>query len=313
VLLAVVLVLVVFGLYNPAPDGKQVLPENGWILLCGAAVATVAFFVWEKIAKTKLIDPVGVHFRPFLCALGASFAAGAALMVTLVNVELFGQAVLSLDQNEAAFLLMRFLVALPVGALLGGWIATRIGDRVVAFAGLVIAAFAYWLISQWPVDLLAARHDFGLFTLPTMDVDLALAGFGLGIVIGPLTSAALRVVPAPQHGIASSLVVVARMTGMLVGVAALSAWGLYRFNQHLQSLPKSAPGGNLLDTIRIQADNYRVAYAMQYGEIFAITAVVCVVGALLGLFISGKNETAEIPADDPDANPDEAEAVRATR
>jgi len=29
-----------------------------------------------------------VHFRPFLCALGASFAAGAALMVTLVNVEL---------------------------------------------------------------------------------------------------------------------------------------------------------------------------------------------------------------------------------
>jgi hypothetical protein len=183
----------------------------------------------------------------------------------------------------------------------------------VAFAGLVIAAFAYWLISQWPVDLLAARHDFGLFTLPTMDVDLALAGFGLGIVIGPLTSAALRVVPAPQHGIASSLVVVARMTGMLVGVAALSAWGLYRFNQHLQSLPKSAPGGNLLDTIRIQADNYRVAYAMQYGEIFAITAVVCVVGALLGLFISGKNETAETPADDPDANPDEAEAVRATR
>jgi hypothetical protein len=103
------------------------------------------------------------------------------------------------------------------------------------------------------------------------------------------------------------------MTGMLVGVAALSAWGLYRFNQHLQSLPKSAPGGNLLDTIRIQADNYRVAYAMQYGEIFAITAVVCVVGALLGLFISGKNETAAIPADDPDANPDEAEAVRATR
>lgn len=299
-LLAIVLVLVVFGLYNPAPDGKQVLPNGGGYLLIGAAVATVAFFAWERYARTKLIEPAGVHFRPFLCALGASFAAGAALMVTLVNVELFGQAVLSLDQNEAAFLLMRFLVALPVGALIGGWVATKIGDRLVAFIGLLIAGYAYWLVSHWPVDLLTTRHDLGLFTLPTMDTDLALAGFGLGLVIGPLTSAALRVVPAAQHGIASSAVVVARMTGMLVGVAALSAWGLYRFNQILQErlaaqpAPKAdSPGGLLVAGVERVKTASVEAFALQYGEIFGITAIVCVVGAVLGLFISGRNERAE--------------------
>lgn len=301
-LLAVVLVLVVFGLYNPAPDGKHVLPSGGGYLLIGAAVVTVAFFAWERYARTKLIEPVGVHFRPFLCALGASFTAGAALMVTLVNVELFGQGVLSMSQNEAAFLLMRFLVALPVGALIGGWVATKIGDRLVAFIGLLIAAYAYWLVSHWPVDLLAARHDLGLFTLPVMDTDLALAGFGLGLVIGPLTSAALRVVPAAQHGIASSAVVVARMTGMLVGVAALSAWGLYRFNQILQErlaaqpAPSAdTPGGQLVAGVaRVQKASVE-AFAMQYGEIFGITAIVCVVGAVLGLFISGRQERAEDP------------------
>ncbi len=304
VLLAITLGLIVVGMYNPAPDGKQVLPSYGPPLLIGALVAAVAFFVWERFAKTRLIEPAGVHFRPFLAALGASLTAGAALMVTLVNVELFGQGVLGQDQNEAAFLLLRFLIALPIGALLGGWIATRVGDRAVACAGLLIAAGGYYLIAQWPVDLLAARHDLGFVSLPVLDTDLAIAGLGLGLVIGPLTSATLRVVPSAQHGIASAAVVVARMIGMLVGIAALSAWGLYRFNQYLQerlaAIPAPSadtPGGMLVaQGARLRTATTQ-AYVMQYGEIFTITAIACVVGAVLALFISGRNEHADEPED----------------
>jgi MFS family permease len=294
VLLAITLGLMVVGMYNPAPDGKHVLPSYGPPLLIAALVAAVAFFGWERFAKTRLIDPAGVHFRPFLAALVASLAAGAALMVTLVNVELFGQGVLGQDQNEAAFLLLRFLIALPIGALLGGWIATRLGDRAVACAGLLIAAGGYYLIAQWPVDLLAARHDLKLFTLPVLDTDLAIAGLGLGLVIGPLTSATLRVVPSAQHGIASAAVVVARMIGMLVGIAALSAWGLYRFNQILASLP-NPPATSLAAKLAAQATKYKTAFAMQYGEMFGITAIVCVVGAVIALFISARKEHAGEP------------------
>jgi MFS family permease len=305
VLLAIALGLATWGLYNPEPDGKQVLPSYGLPLLVGALIAAIAFFVWERIARTRLIEPAGVHFRPFLAALGASLTAGAALMVTLVNVELFGQGVLGQSQYEAAGLLLRFLIALPIGALLGGWFATKIGDRIVAFTGLLIAAGGYWLISKWPVDLLAARHDLGLFSLPMLDTDLAIAGLGLGLVIAPLTSATLKVVPAAQHGIASASVVVARMIGMLIGIAALSAWGLYRFNQILASLPSAAGGNNLIERLAAQAARVRVAYVMQYGEIFGITAIVCVVGALLGLLISGRHEHADepVPAIDADETP----------
>ncbi|ORB71177.1 MFS transporter [Mycobacterium shinjukuense] len=297
VLLAIALGLAVIGLYNPSPDGKQVLPDYGPPLLVGAAVAAAAFFVWERVARTRLIEPAGVQFRPFLSALGASVAAGAALMVTLVNVELFGQGVLQMDQGQAAGMLLWFLIALPIGAVAGGWIATRAGDRAVTCIGLLIAAGGYWLISSWPVDLLAHRHHIlGLFTVPAMRTDLLVAGVGLGLVIGPLSSATLRVVPAAQHGIASAAVVVARMTGMLIGVAALSAWGLYRFNQILAGLSAAIPpNATLLERAAAIGAQYQKAYALMYGEIFTITAIVCVFGAALGLLISGRKEHAEEP------------------
>ncbi|BBZ44659.1 MFS transporter [Mycobacterium parmense] len=308
-LLAVTLGLAVIGLYNPNPNGQQALPSYGLPLVIGAVIAGVAFLIWERFARTRLIDPAGVQFRPFLAALGASFAAGAALMVTLVDVELFGQGVLSLDQNKAAGMLTSFLIALPVGALLGGFIATRVGDRAVAFVGLLIAAGGYLLISHWPVDLPHYRHNFfGLFSMPAMNNDLMIggvavnndlliAGIGLGLVIGPLTSAALRIVPSAEHGIASAAVVVARMTGMLIGVAALSAWGLYRF-YHILSAKNAEVSTSLSMTEQAiaKAQNAIPSFAAMYGEIFTITAGVCVVGALLGLLISGRTDHAEEPA-----------------
>ncbi|MFL0172144.1 MFS transporter [Mycobacterium sp. SMC-16] len=302
VLLAVALGLATWGLYNPNPDGKQVLPENGPPLLIAAAVVAVAFFAWEKFARTKLIDPVGVHFRPFLAGLASSLCAGAALMVTLVNVELFSRGVLGIDQAHAIFKLAWFLGALPVGALIGGWVATRVGDRIVAFVGLLIAAGAYLLVSHWDMDVLSASHDLVVVSLPTLPTDLIIAGLGLGLVIGPLTSATLRVVPTAQHGIASAAVVVSRMIGMLIGMAALTAYGLYKVQQALASMPP-VKGGSLAEAAEQITRNTRTAYTMQYSSIFLITAIVCVVGALAGLLIAGRHEQAEEPENAPEVDP----------
>jgi Na+/melibiose symporter-like transporter len=264
-------------------------------LVLGAIVVAAVFMVWERFSRTRLIDPAGVHFRPFLAALGASLAAGAALMVTLVDVELFGQGVLGMDQAQAAGLLLWFLIALPIGAVLGGWIATRVGDRAMTFIGLLLAAYGYWLIHFWRQNVLSEQHHiFGLFTVPVVHADLLVAGLGLGLVIGPLTSAALRVVPPAQHGIASSAVVVARMTGMLIGVAALSAWGLYRFNQILAGLSADIPpDATLIERLAAQGAMYIKAFAMMYRDIFMATVGVCIAGALLGLLISSRKEHPE--------------------
>lgn len=290
-LLAVALGLAVIGLYNPNPQ-EQALPPWGVPTLLGAAGALVVFVVWELRARTKLIDTAGVRMGPFLAALGVSLAAGAALMVTLVDIDLFAQSLLGRDDRGSVLVLLRFLIALPVGALLGGVLASRLGDRWMACGGMLMAGAGYLLISGWPIDVLAARHHIGPLALPRLDVDLVIVGLGLGLVIAPVSAAVLRVVPAVQHGVASAGVVVARMTGMLIGVAALSAWGLHRFHSLTANLPTPLPFGKPAEQVAREQAEYRravnEALLTEYSEIFLITSIVCVAGALLAVLIGAR-------------------------
>ena len=287
-LLATALGLFVVALYNPDPQ-RSLLPPWGLPALGAALAATAAFGLWEWRARTKLLDPAGLDRRPLFAAFGASFCAGVALMVTLVDIELIGRTLLERDTVASTLLLTRFLVALPVGALLGGLLVARFGERWVTVAGLLEAAAGYLLVARWPLDVLAARH-FGL--LPRFDTDLVIAGLGLGLVIAPLSAAVLRATSAGQHGVASAGVVVARMMGMLLGVAALTAWGLHRFQELTAGLDTPFPFGLSPEEQQRQLAAYqravKVALHIEYQEIFLVTSVVCVVGAALGLLLRHK-------------------------
>lgn len=282
-LLALALGLLVVGLYNPDP-ARSVLPSWGLPCLVGAVALVVAFVLYERRAQVRLLDPVGVRMGPLLIALGVGAISGAALMVALVDVELVAQTLLQMTSADAARVLARFLIALPAGALVGGALAGRVGEKWVSAAGLLIAASGFGLMGQWTADVHKATHWFGL---PALDTDLVIAGFGLGLVIAPLSSVVLRVVPGPSHGVASAAVVVARMTGMLIGLAALTAFGLWRFGQLTANLVPPLPFGMTNEQFNKRLAAYsqalQDALTTEYQEIFLVTAGLCVIGAGLSL------------------------------
>ncbi|GAA4040074.1 MFS transporter [Nonomuraea soli] len=277
-LLATCLALLVVGLYNPDP-AKAVLPPWGLPLIAAGLAVAGAFVWWEIRSPVRVLDLSGTRKGPLLATLGVSFTTGAALLVTMVFVQLAAQTLLGLPPLEASLVLARFLIALPVAALLGGWLARRAGEWPVTVAGMLLAAVGYVLMYQWPLDL--KNHP--------IDIALIVAGAGLGLVIAPVSSAVLRTTPAEQHGVASAAVVVARMMGMLIGVAAVSSWGFYRFQSLTADLDTPLPVGVDAITYARQMAEYaakiNAALHVEYTEMFLVTGVLCVLGVVLAIFM----------------------------
>jgi len=297
VLLAVALGLVVVGLHNPDPDRALLAPWGPAVASTGG-VLLVLFVIVQMRTRHPLLNLRGAAKRPFLAALGASFLAGAALMVTLLEVQLIAQTLLDKDSLGGAVLLLRFLVALPIGAALGGLAVARLGERWVSAVGLAVAAAGYLLLGGWLRNPGAAPYHLGPLDLPRMDTDLAIAGAGLGLVIAPLAAAVLRAMPADRYGVASASVVVSRTLGMLLGVAALSAWGLHQFHELTRTLNTPFPFGLTDDEFQRQWNAYttavRAALCTEYRQIFLVVAALCALGVLVSFALQGR------PAHRPD-------------
>ena len=140
---------------------------------------------------------------------------------------------------------------------------------------MLLSAAAFLQMSTWPADELALQLG------PVRQADLALAacGLGLGMVIAPLTAAVLALTRDQSHGLATSLVVLARTMGMLVGLSALTAFGLHRFHQILGTPVLTDPG------LRARVDHLArlvaAAFLQEYREIFSVAAAMCALAALV--------------------------------
>ncbi|WP_199521446.1 MFS transporter [Jiangella anatolica] len=210
-------IVLTFATADPA---VELMADSGPWLLAGSAVALAAFGWRQRRAAAPLVPSAAVRATAAWGALVVSLFVGAALVAVVVDVPILARTVVpGSDQLDAALVLLRFLVALPVGALLGGWLLRRYGPALLAGAGMAIGAAGLAVMATWGVGSLDGIGD---------DAVLVAAGLGFGLAIAPVNAALLAAAPRETHGVASALLVVARMVGMLAGLSALTAIGLRR-------------------------------------------------------------------------------------
>jgi MFS family permease len=234
-LLAVALATVIVSFAAEDPTTGAISPAAVWLLPLGA-ISCLLFVLRERRAARPLLAAGELKSPGAYGALLVNLAVGSALMAALLDVPVLARATaFPNSQLGAALVLLRFLVGVPLGAVLGGWLSQRIGNRVTAAAGMAASAAAFGVMTSWTATTLAG--PFGPDWLHPSDPVLLVCGLGFGLAIAPVNASMLVSVREQMHGLAAALVVVARMIGMLVGISILTAVSLHVFYTTAATLP----------------------------------------------------------------------------
>ncbi|MCY4625727.1 MAG: MFS transporter, partial [Chloroflexi bacterium] len=261
--------------------------------LGGVGAIVVGLLVWvEARAPNPLLPPSFFRSRQATAALVVKLLVGASLIMAMVTVPLMANTVLAQSPLEGGLRLMRMTGAMPVGAVIGGFLAYRLGERTLTMFGLAIGSVGLLYMSGWTIDIAD----------PRMTLHLALAGFGFGLVIAPVFVTAMDATTADYQATSASLVTAARMVGMTFGMAALAAWGVGEFQAATQGLALPLPSPDLSQAeYEAQLDVYTSSVSdasiALFRDFFRISAILLLAALLPALGLSGRRRaTAARPA-----------------
>jgi MFS family permease len=247
-----------------------------------AALALVAFVVAERRGPEPMVDFSFFRSRSFLGANLVSFIVTFAMLAMFFFLALYMQNVRGYSPLEAGVRFLPSTVMIIIIGPLAGRLTDRIGPRPLMTAGLLTVA-----VSMFWQGHLAVDTSYG-FLLPAF----MLMGIGMGLVMSPMSTAAMNAVEHTKAGVASGILSMSRMVGGTFGVAVMgalvTALGSDRLADLLPRLSEQqrsdlaeslgAGGAQVSGDVAAAVANAFV-HALNSG--LRLAAVLCVVGAAL--------------------------------
>ena len=152
---------------------------------------------------------------PFSSAALVSLLTGYAFATAIIGGAVFVDRVLYGGPDDQRLALGALALATAVGALASGFVVRVVPLALVALVGIGLSIVGLVLMSRWTSAV----------SLDTVAISLAIYGFGFGLTVTPRSTAAVEAAGRRAFGTASAVVTVARMLGMAVGLAILTAYG----------------------------------------------------------------------------------------
>jgi EmrB/QacA subfamily drug resistance transporter len=182
--------------------------------LVAAAVAVPLFVRVEAKQGEAALIPLDIFkARALRAAIASATGMTFGMYGVLFLVPLAWQSTGRLTATQAGLALLPMALVFLLVSPFSGRLVQAFGFRRVIAVGLSIVACGILVIGFSAESTTIVAAEFGL----------ALTGLGMGLVTGPIMGQAVGAVPAPRSGTASSIINVARMTGVTLGVAILGA------------------------------------------------------------------------------------------
>ena len=196
-------------------------------ILAGAGAIVLGFRRPEPF-----LDPRPFADRIFSSAALVSLLTGYGFATAIVGTAVFVDRVLYGGPAGQRLALGALAGATAFGALASGLLVRRLSLRSVTAVGLAASIAGLAWMSTW--DAAVAP--------PVIAGAAALFGLGFGLTVTPRSTAAVEAAGRRRFGAASATVTVARMIGMAIGLAVLTAYGsttIDRLNREIFSSPEA--------------------------------------------------------------------------
>ncbi|HEX8977413.1 MAG TPA: MFS transporter [Solirubrobacteraceae bacterium] len=282
-------------------------------LFVAAAGALVAFVYAELHVRAPMVDFTFFRSRSFLGANTVGFIVSFAMLAQFFFLALYMQNILHYTPLQAGVRFLPSTLVIIVMGPLAGRLTDRIGPRPLMTAGLLtVAAALFWQSGM------TVHTGYGRL-LP----GFVLMGIGMGLVMSPMSTAAMNSVDRTKAGVASGVLSMSRMVGGTFGVAIMGALvatiGRAQLDQRLPHLPAAtratiagalgSGGGGAGHHVPAQiVAAIREAFVSALGTGLTIGAAVTALGAVVAVTLV-KAGRADHPAAPAEAEPSPPEAA----